>query len=520
MADEKKTKPKENNLQLAVAAIVVLLVLAGAGYYLGYFGKTPGATPLPAPTMSDGSVHASKLLLSSMETESRLGDVHMKYADNEGQSAITYDIRKNSTDSWILETGDYGSLAGYIGQDNKSDVVCLTYMNRTKCAKTNDDANLLEVAARLKTRLPDPTTSLNNLDFSKKLIGVGALVFGNMVENATVNGFETEKIMYTLDYRNLTVNQLNAIGASPNDPSIYSISDWMVQNWIDKKSGILVKSSTTYVKGGILYSFAREFFELSSVADVPEKPSTIVSTTSFAQFYMDSEANYNERRICLASPESERGACLKNLAVSAGDPGTCGLIADAQERGLCMLIVAQTTKNAELCKQSGVFVDECYIAVVSETGDVELCKKLQNQSLLQNCYEAKFSGERIAAQLKEAADIVAAGRNCQNDSGCYVAGNSGQYCAPVTNMGPFANTSESEYISCLKGVQCGCVEEYCAFKKDESDNYTKCISAVETKLTEDFIKKIAAEAEAARAAANNTNNSVGAGANSTNASAG
>jgi len=520
MVDEKMNDPKKNHLNFAVAALAVLLVLAIAGC-AGSPAKVLDAKN--ASKISDAALHASKLLFSSMEKEAGVAEVHMKYADVEDGAATAYDIRNNQTDGWVLEQGDYGSLQGYFGQDNKSDVVCLTYMNQTKCAKTGTDENLLQVATRLKTRLPSPKTSLANLQFAEKLTAAGAAVFQDAVENVTLNGFETEKLAYTLDYRNLTVQQLISIGASPNDPSIYSISNWIVWNWIDRKSGLLVKSSTSYVQKGVPHSFSREFSVLATNSVVvPKSAESLVGATAFAKFYQDSEADYTAKMKCLASPKAERGACLKNIAVGNGDAGTCDLIENAKEHGLCMMVVAQTTKNAELCVKAGVYADDCYIAVVGETGDAELCKKLQNQSLLQNCYEAKLSGERIAAQQKEAADRIAAGRNCQNDSGCHIAGNMKQYCAPTTNNGPFANASDQAYAACLKGVPCGCDDGYCAFRKQDNENYTKCISAIETKWTENFIKKLAGEAEARKAAANKTNGTAGisTGANNTTKSIG
>jgi hypothetical protein len=254
MAEEKKVEEKKGDSQgtMIVAALAVVIVAAAAAYHFGFFSflahkEQPAPSPLDMPD--------AKLLLSSMQNEASLSEVHMKYVDTEDGMPTAYEVRKNSTDGWVAEQGDYGSFEGYFGRDNSSYYVCLTYQNRTKCAKTGNSPEAIQIANRLRTRLPDRSASASNRAFAQKLIAIGAMKFSGEVKNATSGAFETQEVGYTLDYRNITVQNLLAVGVQPNDPAIYSISDWKVDSWIDVKTGLLVRSNTSYAQSGTRHSF-------------------------------------------------------------------------------------------------------------------------------------------------------------------------------------------------------------------------------------------------------------------------
>jgi hypothetical protein len=504
MDGQLKGKSLDAKLVILVAA-VVLLLLAGAGYYFGYFGKAP-------PAQANPGGQASELaFLAAMDKEAQMDSAHLQYDDIENGFDIRYEIQKTPNMSWVEERGDYGSLEGFFGQDNGTDVVCLTYLNKTKCTKASNNTNVAEIASRLKTRLPSASAANANKQLVERLIGAGAIRFSDEAADETIGPFETKKYTYTLDYKNLTVQALISLGVSPNDQTIYSVANWTVSSWVDKKSGRLVKSETKYAQGGAPYSFSRVFSILEVPGgEPPAAPEAVITASSFSGFYQSAEEDYMKKRACLAGPPAEKNTCLKSLAVENSDVAICEMIPDDVERGRCILVVAQTTKDAALCQKAGSMSDDCYMAVVSEIGEEELCKKLKNSSLAAKCYEAKLLGELAVAEKKAERERLLAGRNCANDSGCYPAGRSGQYCAPTSNKGPFADETALQY-ACLKGVPCGCVEGYCRFKTSENENYTACMKAVEERLSEEFVVKIAKEAEAARKAANQTKNSTMAG---------
>ena len=495
---------------VVLAVVVVVAVLAGAAYYAGLFKQTPVAPP-GQPTQQAPNLNAQdvQLFLSYMRNEAAITEEYVKYTDVNDGAAISYEIAANQTNGWVEEFGGYGSLDGYFGADNSSYVICLNYENQTECAKTGTDPVLLSIATRLRSRLPDSRSTRANLQFSQKLVAAGAMKFPGAVENDSVGGFDTQKISYTLDYSNLTIQTLQSLGVPPNDPSIYSITGWTVYNWIDTKTGQLIRSANTYTQSGVQHAFSREVTAIQTSGVVlPPMPTTIVSTSAFSQFYQNAENEYNQMSNCFTNNESDVANCLKGVASENGDFRACRLITDETQRGQCMLVVAQTTGDAGPCIHAGRLADECYIAVVGQTGNGALCNNLQNSSLLQTCYKAKLVGDQAAAEKKAEMERIVAGENCASDSDCKVAGNENQYCMPANSTNPLGNET-SPAFACLKGVPCGCMSGYCNFKKNESANYSTCIDAFENQQLQEYIKSMIPKAPANQSANASAANSTG-----------
>ncbi|MEM4554296.1 MAG: hypothetical protein QXT25_00395 [Candidatus Anstonellaceae archaeon] len=425
---------------------------------------------------------AEELFINALQKDLELENSYLRYIDIENKVRKSYTVLKGSNVSWVKEEGEYGALEAFFS--NNSSVLCLTYMQNRKCTD-EFDSNTQQLLRYLSTRLPEKQAAQQNIQLTKKLIEVGAIKFSNEIDLEKVGKFEAQKIKYNLDYRHLTVQNLTAIGISPNDPRIYSVVDWEVLSWIDKKSGRLVKSQTRYNQNGLIYSFVREFEEIEvPTSRVVEKPTEVVGKEQFAVFYTAAEEDYSAKQTCLVLQEQERWGCLKGLAVEKKSEEICNLIGHTQERERCFLILAQLTRNEEICARLQEFGDDCYIAVVSEIGKKELCSMLKNQDLTEVCQRAVLIGERKEAERKAEEEQRLAGRNCQTDQDCYVAGNQNQYCVPLSNKGPFVNET-SPLFDCLKGVACGCVEGYCAFKKDQK--YYECVNRVEDEMIKEMI---------------------------------
>ena len=511
MAEKKEGQGKGYDQKtIAIASAIIIVLLAGAAYYAGAF--TPSTPPVqPAPPSKNGpdmNAPDVQLFLSYMRNEAALSQEYVNYTDSNDGAVLNYEIAANQTDGWVKETGGYGSFEGYFGADNSSYVICLNYENKLECTKTGADATLLGIASRLKSRLPDSSTSLANLQFSQKLIAAGAMKFPGTVENGSVNGFDTRKVSYTLDYSNLTVQTLQSLGIQPNDPSLFSITGWSVTNWIDSKTGQLVRSSNTYTQSGVQHAFGRNVVAIQTGGVTPPSaPATLVGSAEFAQFYQNAESEYSQMQDCFTNNESDVSSCLKGIASENGDFRICRLITDDTQRWQCMLVVAQTTADASLCPLSGALADDCYISVVSQTGNASLCAAIQNASLLQTCYKAKLAGDQIAAGKQAEVERLIAGENCAVDKDCGISGNQNQYCVPANSTKPLGNETSPEF-ACLQGVPCGCVGGYCGFKENESAGYAKCVDDAENQQIGAYIKSLAQ----ASAAANRSNSAPGTGA--------
>ncbi|MEM4348596.1 MAG: hypothetical protein QXN37_03435 [Candidatus Anstonellaceae archaeon] len=454
------------------------VLLAVAAFVLIYFASWQQPTP-------KGPSKAEELFMNALQKDLELESAYLKYVDIENKVRKSYTVLKGNDTNWVKEEGEYGALEVFFG-GNRS-VLCLTYMQTKRCTD-EFDSTTNQVSKYLAARLPEKQDAERNLQLTKKLIEVKAIRFSDEIVPEKVGRFDAERVRYFLDYRNLTVQNLTAIGISPDDPRIYSVIDWEVLSWIDKKSGRLIKSQTRYNQNGLIYSFVREFeeFEVPTTRTV-EMPKEVVGKEEFALFYSSAEEDYSAKRSCLALGGQERWNCLKTLAIEKRSGDICDLIEQKEEKERCFLILAQLTRDEEICARLEDLTDDCYIAIVSETGKGELCNLLKNQSLTEVCNQAISLGERKEAERKAEEERRLAGRNCQTDQDCYVAGNQNQYCVPLSNKGPFANET-SPLFDCLKGVECGCMDGYCGFKKDKE--YYECVDRIEGEMLKQLINDI------------------------------
>lgn len=477
MADTENIAKKETDPRILVfAAVVIVAALAAIGYYGGFFGGAATPPVQPTPTLPLATPEA-RLLLASFDRGAALSDYSLKYSANDNGAESNYSIIKNGNDSWISVQGTFGKMYGLFGKDNATDTVCLEYGGQAKCALTGNQSDMAEIAASLKILRPTSLAYLNQKDDTRKLIAAGAIKLDSGMADEKVGGFDTQKITYTLDYSNLTVQQMVSLGVSPNDENLLAVTDQRITFWMDRATGLMVKSHASYNNRGTPGFYDTEYTEAAPGAvHMPAAPGGIVAAEAFVDFYSKSTKDYSERAACFAKKGAEQDTCLKSIAANTGDWETCKLIKTPFEYESCGVIVAQETKNHVICSKLAVLADDCYIAVASETGNFDLCKSVKNTSMSSSCIEAATAGQRKKEAATALAAKVNAARNCADGKDCGVFGNAGQYCAPKNSTAQFANDTSPIY-ACLKGMPCGCMEGYCGFAKNET--YYSCMNKVE-----------------------------------------
>lgn len=488
MADKQQKKEIGTGNQAMLIAVAAAIIVLAAAYV--HFGQA--ATPLPGekPGSSASQIDSAsaKLLLASFDKGAALGGYRFDYTTNENGASSQYELAMDGNSSWVKETADFGSREGFFGKDNESDVLCLSYGGSRLCAVAGNDSDLQGVASDLKTMLPNKEVFLKQKERLRKHIASGAIVFSGEPVAEKVGAFGTKKVSYTLNYRNLTVQQLIAIGVSPNDPTLTSITDQEVAYWIDDESGLVVKSSATWRENLIPNTYRTEYASVETGnVEVPSPAGGVIEAGAFLKFYANAVQDYQAKLVCMASPQPERDSCFKSVAAERNDWEICKKISSEQEYESCTIIVAYNTNNHVLCEKLSLLGDDCYISVASKTGNFELCKNLKNTSLSSSCADAAAAGKKAV----EAQDAIDRKRfeasNCKVDSDCRIAGNAGQYCVPSNNTGPFANESSAAF-ACLRGVPCGCMDGFCGFAKD--DPYYACVSRVENKAIEEYINAL------------------------------
>lgn len=493
----------EKGKNSSIDAKTVLLVIVAAALVLlavQLSSKAPEKkAEAAAPAQMD--TPAAKLLLSSFDRGAALKQYALRYSASQNGENSSYEIASNGSAAWVRESGSFGNREAFFTGNNTTNVVCLKYNDERHCAQVGTDAKATAIAANLRTLLPDTKTYLSQKSQVEKLILAGAIRFDGDIAGEKVGGFDTQKVSYTLDYHNLTVQTLISLGISPNDPTIYTITNWRVIYWIDRQSGMMVASRATYKENGVPSVFETRYSQLSLAnVGVPPAETALVDVAGFVKFYQGAEKDYGEVLSCLSLGGGEHDACLKALAGRRMDWSLCKQISSRLEFESCTVMVAQGTNNYNLCTALDTLPDDCYIAVAGETGNADLCRNLKNTSLGGNCTLAAVAGKKKVDAILAEDQRRSEAQNCKADSNCSIFGNAKQYCAPKwADTGKFANESSPSF-ACLEGIPCGCAGGFCGFRKN--DTYYACVAKVEDDLLKQFIQ------EEARKAQNNTNMTV------------
>jgi len=155
MADGKGNSKKDGvDYKLyGIAAVVLVAVLAAAGFYGGFFSQAP-AQPANGTAVLPLATPEARLLLASFDSGAALSDYTLKYSANDNGAKSSYVLVKDGSDSYVGVQGAFGSMEGFFGKDNTTDVICLTYGGAQKCAVTGNDTNMAGIAASLKILLP------------------------------------------------------------------------------------------------------------------------------------------------------------------------------------------------------------------------------------------------------------------------------------------------------------------------------------------------------------------------------
>ncbi|HIH19596.1 TPA: hypothetical protein HA225_06530 [Candidatus Micrarchaeota archaeon] len=478
-------KMKFDTKIIVLVAAVVALMLAGYVYFKQESMPLENTPPMETKPLD---TPAAKLLLSAFDAGAKLEEYELTYEANENGVETAYDLRSDGNASFVNVSGGFGSLRGYFGGPNQSEVVCLSYGGDDRCALVGNDSEALSVAASLKILLPDKKTFISQKTQIIKLINIGAIKLDSSIIEEPTGAFETKKISYSLDYRSLTVDQLLSVGISPSDPSLSTISDQKVSYWVDKAGGFIVKSRATYKETLVSNSYETDYTKIKlGSPEVPGKPLGVVETPSFVSFYKRAEMDYQAKASCMVFEGNDRTICLKSLASEKRDWEICKMIGEKDEYEACTLIVAQGTNNAVLCEKLDALSDDCYIAVASQTGNFDLCKKMKNSSLINSCAQAAAAGLKKISDEEEALRKTIDYRDCGTNPDCRTFGAASQYCAPRNTTKEFANEA-SPLNACFKDLPCACNEGYCGFRKNNT--FYKCISEVEGLELEKYINSL------------------------------
>jgi hypothetical protein len=94
---------------------------------------------------------------------------------------------------------------------------------------------------------------------------------------------------------------------------------------------------------------------------------------------------------CMNLIEKDRDDCFRNLAIKTGDdlPNICAKISDKEKMTSCLLELVDWKYHPYDCNmfESEEDRDECYMMIGANMKKLEICDRIINQNLKDNCYK-------------------------------------------------------------------------------------------------------------------------------------
>ncbi|HQT44503.1 MAG TPA: hypothetical protein PLO51_00855, partial [Candidatus Micrarchaeota archaeon] len=289
-----------------------------------------------------------------------------------------------------------------------------------------------------------------------------ARTFVANLTNQTYNGFPCTQTQFVIDYKKMTVDQLNALGLTADT---YQYNDNFLTTMCIDGKGIPIYLNISYreVYDNLTRSTVRTvtgFKESGFGITVPEVNS---NESAFAADYTDANAALIAYAKCFRlKNDSDRDDCYKGSAFDSKNAKVCERIIDVQKHDQCVIAIMSKQVKPELCAMTSVFADDCYAEAARVTSNATYCASITNQTLQTQCIDYLKGTYQPAPQ-------------CINDAGCGTTGCSGTICAPKDN--PVTTTCEwrPEY-ACYQenNAVCGCYFGICGWK--QNDNLTACLA--------------------------------------------
>jgi eight-cysteine-cluster-containing protein len=440
------------NYILPILALAAAIVVGYAIFTLGWtLMGHPEGNESEGGNVSEGA-NASALLLAALGKPANYQSYTYEYTDTMDGYPVTSRFVQGPGFSVYKARSTVFEKAVYFNATGR--VLCITMFGNESCSEVAQSSTLNPTFDAMARMMPGAKAA-SDVKTAGVLIRGGAITFSKDIPQITVNGKACSQVRYTLDYTKLTLSDIEALGMSPNDPSLSYGSNYSFEYCIDNESNILSAALDYAFLGAPKHSQTVVESAKWGVADASEysfpEP---VNENATIDFFLSAIGAEKSVLSCSANATTKDG-CLRQYALENELPDIC-LLAGAQ-KDKCLIILAPEALRGDLCGKIGnaSMKDDCWTEIAGRKNDSSLCANVVGAAAKGNCLTI-FAPE------------------CTKDSDCAKAGCSGQLCVPLSRENMTTTCEMRPEYSCLNLTSCGCVQGKCGWA--QNSNYTGCVA--------------------------------------------
>ncbi|MFA6530875.1 MAG: hypothetical protein WCT31_04040, partial [Candidatus Micrarchaeia archaeon] len=346
------------NILLPVLGVAFFLIAAYAVYQyvlpsLGKHGE------------EGKNAEIEQLYLQSLNVGKNANNYFYQYQEDlAGYKMRTALVQSNGRQMAILETPIAMKKFYYLENDT---IMCITFEGREACASLNNQTDVTKYSKWLKQQFFTASGIDTQKQMAELLIKKNAITFLT-ASKSEVNGKECERITFSVDYGNLTLEDLVLFGITSSSP--HKINGELCY---DTEANEIYEKSYTYKYLG---KEAATKFTLISADWNYSKPIEANGnlTMGAIDIYFDASSKENELLSCLSITDSEeKDRCVFSMALGNGYSTICEYA--GTKAGICILNFAAARKDPTMCAQiaDSATKDDCYLEVAGAKHDASLC---------------------------------------------------------------------------------------------------------------------------------------------------
>jgi len=221
--------------------------------------------------------------------------------------------------------------------------------------------------------------------FYRNLYKLGVMVF-QPIGTCTWNGGTYYKLQYTINYKDLTLQQLKSMHV---DPSI--LPDQVNATYCVDKDGFRLSKSFKQIRAGILtlkVGLLVKNYSVNLPKDVfnykyPYDASALLYKNRFGDGWKTYQIYSN---VMIQGDQDKIDQSAKNLANDYSNPMFCDLLSSKNMTKICYLSMAAGTGNPRVCGvASDDIKDDCYLNVVYKQKNTTYCSDIVDSFKKNEC---------------------------------------------------------------------------------------------------------------------------------------
>ena len=261
-------------------------------------------------------------------------------------------------------------------------ILCVLFDGNEVCSSIKNDTTMTAFISGLAAQFFNDEKIDKALKIEGELIKKKAITFVEAPKKKEFDGKECEDIKFTIDYSNLTLDDLIKFNINQNSPKRID-----GEVCYDEKENEVYEKSYSYKYNGA--DMKTEFKFIAS--DWKYKDEINLSknlTTGAVDLLIEAIKKQDEFNKCLGKPGVEKDKCVFAMAVTKNYEKICEYAGTKAD--YCVVNFAANNKDAKRCDavQNTKIKDDCYIEVAVSKGDVAPCSLLNDKTRKAECITA------------------------------------------------------------------------------------------------------------------------------------